>query len=870
MNRGIFPARTRAAGVSAPGKGNFPLLAVLGLLLGAASAGRLEAAAPVIDSFVATPTALLPGGTATVRVTAYDPDCTTGTCTTGCGAYLRSDLTGWSATGGTFTATRNGTSASPYAAEADWKAPSTEGTYSITVTISDSAGSLCGGRQTVTRSLTIQVSTVLNLPPVIGSLSATPSQVFPGGTASLSCRATDPDGDPVTYAWAASRGTVTPAAAGEATFAASLAGPAVVTCAVEDGRGGRTEKSVTISVTAARADSMISQGLATPQRLGVDSFGEVFVVDRGAGGIVVSLLNQGELVYRLPAPDVTAIAVDWVDRLVVGRPDRAEIWDHLGQILRVLKAEAGLGEVADVAVDPVRQRYGVLYRWSGRVQLFDQGGSLLGAFGSVGDAPAQLRTPSGIAFTTEGDVVVADRGHGLVKVFSTGGALVRSFGGLGGDLGEFVELDDVDVLPDGVIVASDSYQSRLVLFAPDGTPLDTMGTHGSGVGQLATPAGLAVVPAYGRLLAASVNGPSVQVFSLGAAPPAPPAAAALLSPGAIQFPDQAVGGVSAPQAVVVRNTGEAPLGVRSIAVTGEFEAVGCGPVLDPGTSCSLAVRFRPGAPGPREGSVAIELSSGGTRVVHLAGTAFAPARLVTSAFAMTFPSQAIGTTSAPQAVRILNAGSVPMALAGLSASGEFVQANDCPFSLAPGMSCTAQVSFAPRTASARHDGALVVQASAVDAPRTLPLLGSSSGVTLSWSAPSIDFGAVDMGLTSPSRTLALTATGTRSVTLGAMTLAGVDATSFLLSGDSCSGRTLSPGESCSVSVAFRPAVAGSRSALLALSSDADLPASDVSLAGAGLAATAAQVPAASPLGLVLLALAVSLAGLRALRAGSLS
>ena len=135
MKWGKFPARTRALGVFAHGMVIGWLLAVFGLLVAFGWTGRLEAAAPVVDTFTATPVAVIPGGSVTLRVTAHDPDCTTGTCTTGCGLYIRADLTGWAASGGTFTAKRNGTSVSPYAAEADWQAPATEGSFTVTVSL---------------------------------------------------------------------------------------------------------------------------------------------------------------------------------------------------------------------------------------------------------------------------------------------------------------------------------------------------------------------------------------------------------------------------------------------------------------------------------------------------------------------------------------------------------------------------------------------------------------------------------------------------------------------------------------------------------------------------------------------------------------
>jgi hypothetical protein len=88
-----------------------------------ATAVPATAAAPVVDSFTASSTAVLPGGTVTLTVEAHDPDCA-GTCTSGCGLYIRSDVSTWSATGGTFVSTDMGTSGSPYAAAAEWQAVS--------------------------------------------------------------------------------------------------------------------------------------------------------------------------------------------------------------------------------------------------------------------------------------------------------------------------------------------------------------------------------------------------------------------------------------------------------------------------------------------------------------------------------------------------------------------------------------------------------------------------------------------------------------------------------------------------------------------------------------------------------------------------
>ena len=230
-----------------------------------AMASGAWAAAPVVDSFSASPAVVAPGGLVTLEVTAHDPDCPS-TCATGCGQYLREDLTAWSASGGTFVVENNGTSGSPYVATADWSAPAVEGTYTISVYLADSGSFLCGGRQSTTAQLSILVTTSSNSPPEISLLTADPAQIYPGGTSLLTCIASDPDGDPLIFSWTSDVGTVTPGVDGAAVFEAGDPGVATVTCTVTDTGGASSSAQVGISVTSAMAERSLTAGLAAPQR----------------------------------------------------------------------------------------------------------------------------------------------------------------------------------------------------------------------------------------------------------------------------------------------------------------------------------------------------------------------------------------------------------------------------------------------------------------------------------------------------------------------------------------------------------------------------------------------------------------------------
>ncbi|MGD2116228.1 MAG: choice-of-anchor D domain-containing protein, partial [Acidobacteriota bacterium] len=697
------------------------LATVAALLSGTAPA---HAAAPVIDDLAASPGVVAPGGTAIVTVQAHDPDCPS-TCTGGCGQTIRSDLTLWTATGGTIVATDDGTTGSPYTASATWQAPAAEGTYTLEVSLSDSGNFLCGGRETVTSSVDVLVSLDPNAAPSVTSVTASPGRVYTAQEARLACAAGDPDGDPVTFDWASDLGTVTPEASGagsaEATLTSDRPGIATVTCTASDPGGASDAGTVQVAVSDAAAERALVRGLSTPHRLAIDDFGDVYAADRARSGIGVVNLFSGEPVYRLELPGVTAVAVDWAGDLLVGTVHGAEVVDRAGRSLLQLEVEPRVGAVADVAVDAVRQRYVTLHRTSGRVVVHDAAGRRLHAFGTVGDGAAELRSPGGVAVAPGGEVVVADSGHGMIKVFDAlTGALIRSFGGLGGGVGRFVRLDDVDVAPDGVIWASDSFQDWVQSFDPDGTPREVVGTYGGGLGELKTAAGVAVSGALERLVAASVNSGSVQVFRTGGEPVPEPAPELSTTPDALVFGARPLGTTSAPRQVVLTNRGDAPLGVRDAQTIGEDFAVaaGCPDFLDPGESCAVSVSFSPTAVGDRAGSLLLDTSDpaagGGLPVqIPLSGTGFVPGRIVVSPRGLDFPDQPVGTASAPFPVTLANPGSSPVAVDAVGVSGPFDQTHDCPRMLAGGASCTVSVRFAPAGIGDHLSGELTVRTGAV-------------------------------------------------------------------------------------------------------------------------------------------------------------
>jgi hypothetical protein len=742
---------------------------VLSALL-ALCASTLWAAAPVVDDFSASPASVAPGGVVTLTVQAHDPDCPD-VCPSGCGQYIRADLTGWIVTGGTILSEDNGVSGSPYTATAQWQAPDVEDVYTITVSLSDSGSFVCGGRQTTTANLDVIVTTSTNQPPVVDALTADPVLILPGQTSDLSCAASDPDGDTVSYSWATDLGVVTPGAGGLATFTAAAPGVATITCTATDPGSLFGSDSVQVSIIGAIADTAITSGLTSPRRLSVDSDGNVYVVDRAAGGINVVNLFSGQFLYRLTVSDANAVAIDWNNDLLVGGATGPRLIDRTGQDVPGVLLGNNLGPVSDVEVDLVNRRYGVLHDPLGRVVVYDETGAQIAAFGSTGDGPDQLRGPQGLAVTPSGNWVVGDTGHGLVKTFDLTGTVLSSFGGLGGEVGEFVRLDDVAVDSAGAIYASDSFQDWVLAFNPDGSLRETLGTYGAGVGQFQTAAGIVSADDFDRLLVASVDSSSVQVFRTSDAPVVPPGAAVPdLSPPGLVFAEQPAGSVSQPQTLTLTNTGASVLGLHEITLQGDFaQSNDCGPFLDSGQNCTLDVSFRPDAIGDLTGNLVVDTTGTPARqAASLAGTAFMPLpEVAVSPSLLVFGDQTVGTVSAPLAVTLSNVGLAPLTIAAIDISAEYTETHDCLSSLAAGSSCTILVSFAPVTVSDHVLGTLTISTDAANSPHTVDLDGPGTPVVplIAIDDVSLDEGN-DGDFPEATFTVTLSETTTETVTVG--------------------------------------------------------------------------------------------------------
>ena len=92
-----------------------------------------------------------------------------------------------------------------------------------------------------------------NEPPVITALTAHPSTLAPGGTTGMTCVASDPEGDSITYAWSADDGTISGVGSEVNWVAPDEAGTYTITVTVSDGKDGSASETCNVVVAAATA-----------------------------------------------------------------------------------------------------------------------------------------------------------------------------------------------------------------------------------------------------------------------------------------------------------------------------------------------------------------------------------------------------------------------------------------------------------------------------------------------------------------------------------------------------------------------------------------------------------------------------------------
>ncbi len=315
-----------------------------------------------------------------------------------------------------------------------------------------------------------------------------------------------------------------------------------------------------------------------------------------------------------------------------------------------------------------------------------------------------------------------------------------------------------------------------------------------------------------------------------------------LDPERLELGSWPLGRASPPATVRLLNEGDGPLEIEDIvASVAEIAPLGgdlagvptsrsveeagfelvtdcTGRTVEPGAECSLEVVFRPRQEGEARAFFEIRHSAQqgvGSLAVFGAGVA---AHAFVDPLRLSFGEIAVETQSLPRTLRITNAGSASLELRDLAVEGADRRsfqpaASGCAGAvLEPGKGCAVEVRFRPRR-DGPHRAELVIRHNADRGFHRLPLNGLGVSSRLAIEPQRLDLGSVTQGSAGEGR-VKLENSGRAGLEIRRLRLAGNYAGAFELVDDRCSGKNLSPGESCGLTVRFAPTEPGTRNAAL--------------------------------------------------------
>jgi hypothetical protein len=326
-----------------------------------------------------------------------------------------------------------------------------------------------------------------------------------------------------------------------------------------------------------------------------------------------------------------------------------------------------------------------------------------------------------------------------------------------------------------------------------------------------------------------------------------------VSPASLSFALQSIGTVSTPQVVTVTNNSGIQLNFTAgPAITGpnssdfvfcapmlvpgavcfypSFGDCSVTPVLEPGGYCTVGIGFDPTAGGTRSATLSFtDSASGSPQMVPLSG--LAPEPIVSlSPPTLNFGDQPVGTSSHTQLVTLTNTGNGALTVTSVTVSGDYGAGNTCRTSVPVGGNCLISVVFKPASSGTRT-GTVTITDNAANSPQTIALTGAGTTPAVTLAPTNLSFGTELAGQSSVATPVTLTNTGAAPLAISSIGFGGSNAGDF--SQQNNCGTSVSADATCTISIIFKPAAGGSRSATLTVADDASGSPQAVTLSGTG-------------------------------------
>jgi uncharacterized repeat protein (TIGR03803 family) len=326
------------------------------------------------------------------------------------------------------------------------------------------------------------------------------------------------------------------------------------------------------------------------------------------------------------------------------------------------------------------------------------------------------------------------------------------------------------------------------------------------------------------------------------------------------FGSIALNSESAVSQVTLTNTGNAPLSISSIGLSGppannqDYEFVistttSCATVAPAGT-CVIRIQFAPTVAGDAIATLNIynNVGTGKDSTITLTGTGVqaGPTASLSSVTAA-FGNQGVNSESAAQVVTLTNTGNAALNISSIALTGtgaaQFIYGTttSCATVAAQG-TCTFRMRFYPKAAGAAS-AAIQITDNASGSPQSIALSGTGiSGPVVSLSATAVAFGSQGVNTESDAQVLTLTNSGGQPLSISSIALTGTGAAQFIY-GTTTSCATVAAQGTCTFRMRFYPKAAGAASAAIQITDNAPGSPQSIALSGTGISGPAVSLSA---------------------------
>lgn len=255
--------------------------------------------------------------------------------------------------------------------------------------------------------------------------------------------------------------------------------------------------------------------------------GVLYVADPGAQCLVVLDAPRKREFRVTRVGDRTLVSPVAVSPGPLGTVFVADSWlrqvlqlDRDGELVHAITHE-DLQRPSSVVFDAERGRLYVGDSKAHVVHVFDEHGRKVAALGKLGAGAGEFNSPTHLALTADGHVVVTDALNFRIEIFDADGQYRTRLGELGDGAGNFAAPKGVAVDRDGHVYVADAMFDTVQVFDVEGPLLLGFGEQGTQAGQFWIPNGMYIEG--DRLFIADAYNRRIQQFQLLSAPGAGPA-----------------------------------------------------------------------------------------------------------------------------------------------------------------------------------------------------------------------------------------------------------------------------------------------------------------------------------------------------------